>query len=78
MRLTSRVHPFRNPQSEIEMAERVGFEPTYRLRGNLISSQARYNRFATSPLQKTRIHRRGAEGAEKKNVFVSACSASPR
>ena len=33
-----------------KMAERVGFEPTYRLiTGNSISSRARYGRFATSP-----------------------------
>ena len=34
------------------MAERVGFEPTYRLiTGNSISSRARYGRFATSPVK---------------------------
>lgn len=33
-----------------EVAERVGFEPTYQLiTGNSISSRARYGRFATSP-----------------------------
>ena len=33
-----------------QMAERVGFEPTYQLiTGNSISSRARYDRFATSP-----------------------------
>ena len=30
-------------------AETVGFEPTCRLPDNLISSQARYDRFDTSP-----------------------------
>jgi hypothetical protein len=35
---------------DIQMAERVGFEPTYQLiTGNSISSRARYGRFATSP-----------------------------
>ena len=33
------------------MAEMVGFEPTCRLPDNLISSQARYDRFDTSPGQ---------------------------
>jgi hypothetical protein len=33
-----------------QVAERVGFEPTYQLiTGNSISSRARYGRFATSP-----------------------------
>lgn len=31
------------------LAEKVGFEPTCRLRDNLISSQGRYNHFDTSP-----------------------------
>ena len=35
------------------VAERVGFEPTYPLmRGNSISSRARYDRFGTSPIGK--------------------------
>ena len=34
----------------LQVAERVGFEPTYQLiTGNSISSRARYGRFATSP-----------------------------
>ena len=39
------------------VAERVGFEPTYPLmRGNSISSRARYDRFGTSPIGKpTRV-----------------------
>ena len=39
-----------NPCGSIALAERVGFEPTYRLlTDNSISSRARYGHFATSP-----------------------------
>jgi hypothetical protein len=34
------------------MAEKVGFEPTYRLPDKLISSQSRYGHFGTSPCHK--------------------------
>ena len=32
-----------------ELAERVGFEPTCRLRDNTLSRRARYDHFGTSP-----------------------------
>ena len=38
---------------ELEMAERVGFEPTCRFRDNTLSRRARYDHFGTSPLGKT-------------------------
>lgn len=34
----------------LHLAETVGFEPTCRANGKLISSQPRYDHFATSPL----------------------------
>ena len=34
---------------QVNVAERVGFEPTCRLLNHLISSQRRYGHFGTSP-----------------------------
>ena len=38
------------------MADRVGFEPTSRLRDYLISSQGRYDLFDTCPYKSCELH----------------------
>ncbi len=45
------------------MAQRVGFEPTVPLPVHLISSQGRYNHFATAPRYKYKEKMTGAAAA---------------
>ena len=53
------------------MADRVGFEPTSRLRDYLISSQGRYDHFDTYPYiyNETIIEQKGRFVKRKKNEF---------
>ena len=55
----------------LNMAERVGFEPTCRLPDNTLSRRARYDHFGTSPQKAASkrtfyysLHRRGRLDAE--------------
>jgi hypothetical protein len=43
------------------VAERVGFEPTYPLRGKTLSRRPRYDHFGTSPHDRNRESRRNPE-----------------